>query len=56
MLTGIRNSCLLSTTVQTMDFRTNLPTSSAGKLLKRSLKEEYKNSSQEMEKYRKLQK
>ena len=31
-------------------FRTNLPTTSAGKLLKRSLKDDYKNLSQEMEK------
>ncbi|MEH7246889.1 AMP-binding protein [Neobacillus niacini] len=31
-------------------FRTNLPTTSAGKLLKRTLKDEYKELSQEMEK------
>ncbi|MEH7251836.1 AMP-binding protein [Neobacillus niacini] len=31
-------------------FRTNLPTTSAGKLLKRTLKDEYKDLSQEMEK------
>ena len=31
-------------------FKSNLPTTSAGKLLKRSLKDEYQNLSQEMEK------